>query len=111
MQCSALRPPSPTGYTLLRLYPVQANWHILRHTLMRTVPLSLSFAALLVAASCTQPRPAPDQTAVPHSAPGPSIAQSSVPAPAATLLPELPGKRPDGSVLLPNQWSLRPAGK
>ena len=24
---------------------------------------------------------------------------------------ELPGARPDGSVLLPNQWSLRPAGK
>src|SRR5262250_1420565 len=24
---------------------------------------------------------------------------------------ELPGKKPDGSVLLPNQWSLRPAGK
>ena len=23
----------------------------------------------------------------------------------------LPGKKPDGSVLLPNQWSLRPAGK
>src|SRR5581483_1145602 len=25
--------------------------------------------------------------------------------------PQLPGARPDGSVLLPNQWSLRPAGK
>ncbi len=24
---------------------------------------------------------------------------------------ELPGQRPDGSVLLPNQWSLRPAGR
>src|SRR5882724_3423911 len=24
---------------------------------------------------------------------------------------ELPGERPDGSVLLPNQWSLRPAGR
>src|SRR3954464_13903031 len=23
---------------------------------------------------------------------------------------DLPGQRPDGSVLLPNQWSLRPAG-
>src|SRR5690242_9506994 len=23
----------------------------------------------------------------------------------------LPGKQPDGSVLLPNQWSLRPVGK
>src|SRR5437773_2105720 len=24
---------------------------------------------------------------------------------------ELPGPKPDGSVLLPNQWSLRPAGE
>src|SRR3954452_10537019 len=24
---------------------------------------------------------------------------------------DLPGQRPDGSVLLPNQWVLRPAGK
>ena len=24
---------------------------------------------------------------------------------------QLPGHRPDGSVLLPNQWSLRPAGR
>src|SRR5258708_1897737 len=24
---------------------------------------------------------------------------------------KLPGKQPDGSVLLPNQWSLRPAGQ
>jgi DNA-binding beta-propeller fold protein YncE len=33
-------------------------------------------------------------------------AQSSTPAKV-----ELPGPRPDGSVLLPNQWSLRPAGR
>jgi DNA-binding beta-propeller fold protein YncE/phospholipase C len=26
-------------------------------------------------------------------------------------IPDLPGHRPDGSVLLPNQWSLRPAGR
>src|SRR5215472_3555442 len=25
--------------------------------------------------------------------------------------PDLPGRKPDGSVLLPNQWSLRPVGK
>ena len=25
--------------------------------------------------------------------------------------PEIPGMKPDGSVLLPNQWALRPAGK
>jgi len=30
--------------------------------------------------------------------------------PAATNTVELPGMRPDGSMLLPNQWSLRPAG-
>ena len=78
---------------------------------MRTVPLSLSFTALLAAASCTQPRPAPDQAAAPLSVPGSSVARSSVPTPGANSLPELPGKRPDGSVLLPNQWSLRPAGK
>ena len=33
-------------------------------------------------------------------------AQTSAPAKA-----ELPGPKPDGSVLLPNQWSLRPAGR
>ncbi|MEI6358404.1 MAG: WD40 repeat domain-containing protein, partial [Verrucomicrobiota bacterium] len=27
------------------------------------------------------------------------------------LLPDLPGAKVDGSVLLPNQWSLRPVGK
>ncbi|MFM8358085.1 MAG: hypothetical protein ACKOET_05970, partial [Verrucomicrobiota bacterium] len=26
-------------------------------------------------------------------------------------VPDLPGIRRDGSILLPNQWSLRPAGK
>ncbi len=30
---------------------------------------------------------------------------------AAEPVPEVPGVRADGSVLLPNQWSLRPAGK
>src|SRR5437867_11602624 len=35
------------------------------------------------------------------------------PAPQHTRQPpaDLPGQRPDGSVLLPNQWSLRPVGK
>src|SRR5271165_6596414 len=31
--------------------------------------------------------------------------------PGAPPKAELPGPRPDGSVLLPNQWSLRPAGR
>ncbi|MEO7318399.1 MAG: beta-propeller fold lactonase family protein, partial [Chthoniobacteraceae bacterium] len=30
---------------------------------------------------------------------------------AAEPLPEVPGMQPDGSVLLPNQWALRPAGR
>jgi len=34
---------------------------------------------------------------------------SKTAAPAAK--PEIPGPQPDGAVLLPNQWSLRPAGK
>src|ERR1035437_3343257 len=65
---------------------------------MRTVLLSLSIAALLAATACAPTRPAPDHPATPHSAFG--IPHS-----------ELPGKKPDGSVLLPNQWSLRPVGK
>ena len=72
---------------------------------------SLACVALLAVTGCAPTPPAPDQTAAPLSASGPSAAQSSIPAPAATLRPELPGSRPDGSVLLPNQWSLRPAGK
>ncbi len=31
--------------------------------------------------------------------------------PLTSTLAQLPGQRPDGSVLLPNQWSLRPAGR
>ncbi|MDB6023650.1 MAG: Phosphoesterase family protein [Pedosphaera sp.] len=37
-----------------------------------------------------------------------SVARAAEPAKARV---ELPGLRPDGSVLLPNQWSLRPAGQ
>src|SRR5438445_6313721 len=37
---------------------------------------------------------------------------SQVPAPPTRAVPaDLPGQRADGSVLLPNQWSLRPVGK
>src|SRR3712207_3089584 len=32
------------------------------------------------------------------------------PAPRAAEAPRLPGVQPGGSILLPNQWSLRPAG-
>jgi DNA-binding beta-propeller fold protein YncE len=66
---------------------------------------------LLAATGCAPTLPAPDQTEALRAAPGPSVAESSTPAPGSTSHPELPGTRPDGSVLLPNQWSLRPAGK
>src|SRR5438309_10612354 len=36
---------------------------------------------------------------------------SDPPQPARLAPADLPGPRADGSVLLPNQWSLRPAGK
>src|ERR1700716_3918676 len=35
----------------------------------------------------------------------------AVPAPAPAVARSLPGLQPGGHVLLPNQWSLRPAGK
>ena len=59
---------------------------------------SLSLAALLAITACAPNRHAPEQAAAPHS---------------TLRIPhsELPGKQPDGSVLLPNQWSLRPVGK
>jgi DNA-binding beta-propeller fold protein YncE len=41
----------------------------------------------------------------------PSVAQVIPPAPQRTAHPILPGVKADGSVLLPNQWSLRPAGR
>ena len=44
--------------------------------------------------------------------PAPIAAPLFLAAGVATLMAaDLPGLRPDGSVLLPNQWSLRPAGK
>jgi YVTN family beta-propeller protein len=39
------------------------------------------------------------------------VCAGSIAGDAATPTRELPGQKPDGSVLLPNQWSLRPAGK
>ncbi len=39
------------------------------------------------------------------------VAASGVAAEPAVRHADLPGQRPDGSVLLPNQWSLRPVGK
>ena len=64
---------------------------------MRTTFLSLSIAALLAAVGCVPTRPASEHAATSPAAGG-----------AARV--ELPGKQADGSVLLPNQWSLRPVG-
>src|SRR5438132_1328434 len=65
---------------------------------MRTLAGRPATATLLLAASCV-----------------PASRQSPVHTPAASSAfgaarPALPGPQPDGSVLLPNQWSLRPAG-
>jgi YVTN family beta-propeller protein len=61
----------------------------------------LACALLLAATACAPTRPAPT-----------SQAESATPDNAPRILaPRLPGQKPDGSVLLPNQWSLRPAGK
>jgi len=57
--------------------------------------LCFSLAILAASTSCRQPSPRPL----------PSGAQI------ASVPPQLPGPQPDGSVLLPNQWSLRPAGR
>jgi len=65
---------------------------------MPTVFRSLTCAVLLAVTGCAPTRPAPDYSA-------------AAPAVGAGPSPELPGPRPDGSVLLPNHWSLRPAGK
>jgi YVTN family beta-propeller protein len=82
----------------LRLYPVGGDWHKERDDFMRTVAYSLGIAALLAAGACAPTRPVPDRPAIPHSA-------------LRTPHSDLPGLKPDGSVLLPNQWSLRPVGK
>src|SRR5205809_1022385 len=64
-------------------------------SLMRNIATSLALALLLTGASCRQPSPAP---------PAPSGAR-------VAPRPLLPGKQANGSVLLPNQWSLRPVGR
>ena len=58
---------------------------------MRRLYGLLTTAALLAATACAPNRPTPPRQ--------------------DTARAELPGKKPDGSVLLPNQWSLRPVGE
>src|SRR5690242_19036776 len=55
--------------------------------MIRVTSLVLASAGLLIMAGCV------------------STTMTTTP-----IAPVLPGKQPDGSVLLPNQWSLRPVG-
>jgi YVTN family beta-propeller protein len=64
---------------------------------MRTASHCLITAALLVGAGCAPTRQSPESAAF-------------QPASGGNRRAELPGQRADGSVLLPNQWSLRPLG-
>ncbi|MGD0263088.1 MAG: beta-propeller fold lactonase family protein [Verrucomicrobiota bacterium] len=95
----------------LLLYRAGCGWHKERDDFMRTAFHSLSFAALLAATACAPTRPAPEHLVAPPSATGVSAAPSPFLPPGSASSLELPGQRPDGSVLLPNQWSLRPVGK
>ncbi len=78
---------------------------------MRTVLCSLSVAALLAVTACAPTPPAPAPAAAPRAAADLAPVPSALPDQSRTLPLELPGRKPDGSVLLPNQWSLRPVGK
>ncbi len=68
---------------------------------MRAIPGYL-FALALAVTSCREPSA---RTTLPQAK-----ALSPL-APPTVLHPGWPGTQPDGSVLLPNQWSLRPVGK
>src|ERR1043166_3871721 len=69
-----------------------------RQKLMRIVYWLIIVAGLVVASGC-----APTERGAP---------QASAKLDVARIPPSaLPGKQADGSVLLPNQWSLRPVGR
>ncbi len=70
---------------------------------MRTVLLPILAAGVLTCFGCNPARFSA------HSSATSPASKSDTPNP--NSLPALPGPRPDGSILLPNQWSLRPAGK
>jgi YVTN family beta-propeller protein len=62
---------------------------------MRNLSSPLALIILVLLAGCVQTsRHAPEPSSLPHPSPT-----------------ELPGKQSDGSMLLPNQWSLRPVGR
>jgi YVTN family beta-propeller protein len=98
-------------YADLRLYADSCGWHKEYYVIMRIVLFSLTSAALLGVTACSPTRPKPDYAAVPQAAAGvsPSFSQSGTTS--GTLPIEWPGAKPDGSVLLPNHWSLHPVGK
>src|SRR5712671_4165232 len=70
--------------------------------IIRNLGCSLVAVALLATAGCA---PIMRETAAPPALPAPP--RSALRTPQANR----PGKQPDGSVLLPNQWSLRPVGR
>jgi YVTN family beta-propeller protein len=65
---------------------------------MQVFYVGLTAALLLAATGCVPTRPAYDHAATSSAA-------------GAAAQTELPGRKADGSVLLPNHWSLRPVGK
>jgi DNA-binding beta-propeller fold protein YncE len=64
---------------------------------MRVLAVVFALAVILEISGCA---PAAHKIEIAYAPPRESATQSNV-----------PGKKPDGSVLLPNQWSLRPVGK
>jgi YVTN family beta-propeller protein len=69
--------------------------------MFRTAFYWIAGTSLFIATGCAPTRHVPELDA----------ASSSARASKEAAEPRLPGVKPDGSVLLPNQWSLRPAGK
>jgi len=101
----------------LRLYRAPADWHIQQEN-MQTIPCRRSRGNEAVSGKTKGwLRPLPRGAAWVAAAVLPvmmgcaptrhAIGTST----AACPQPELPGKQPDGSVLLPNHWSLRPVGR
>src|SRR5437867_2109748 len=78
----------------LRLYRESNEWHK-RQRLMRIIIHSLVVVGLVAVCSCRQP----------------IIQPSTLPTAPSTRQANRPGRQADGSVLLPNQWSLRPVGR
>ena len=103
--------PAPSRAGSLWLYPAGGGWHKGWDDFMRIILPSLAIGAVLATAACVPTRPALDHAAAPHSAAGLPASSSPLLVKGGTSALELPGRRPDGSVLLPNHWSLRPAGK